>query len=135
MSTRTARMPATSPHSGALNRRSTGSRGRPRRSISWTLMMIPDGQWLSGTDGAAVPELALQPGFRGVSAGAEDADRVQAVLHEALGDVQLGHRRRGGGIPALGLQPGIPVNHQAARLQPEGHVDDPVGDGLELTDR
>src|SRR5262245_56005521 len=91
----------------------------------------------AGEDHAAdaVAQLALQSGLLGVSGGPEEPDGVEAILDEALGDLELGHRGGHGGVLAPRVQVGVAIDHQSAGLQPEAHVDDPVRDGLELADR
>ncbi len=67
--------------------------------------------------------------------GTKEANRVEAVLKKALRHVELGHRRPECGILALCLGPRITIDHEPAGFQPDGHVDDPIRDRLELADR
>ncbi len=67
--------------------------------------------------------------------GAEQSHRVEAVLGEALRNVQLGHRRPDRCILAVQSRPGITIDHEAAGFQAELHVDDPIGNRLEPGDR
>ena len=60
----------------------------------------------AGEDHAAdaVAQLALQAGLLGVSGGPEEPDGVEAILDEALGDLELGHRGGHGGVLALAFR-------------------------------
>ena len=106
------------------------SRGAAAMMLRW-MSLVPE----KITPPTLSRRLALQAGLLGVAGGPEDPDGVEAVLDEALGDLELGHRRGRGGVLAPRLQPGVAIDQQPAGLQPDGHVDDPVRDRLELADR
>src|SRR5262245_53797285 len=83
----------------------------------------------------AVADIVLLCASASVTGCTEDADCIETILHEALGDMELRHRRPDCPILAPLLGPGITIDHEPAGFQSDGHVDNPIRDRLKSADR
>src|SRR5262249_40557182 len=85
--------------------------------------------------GHGVPQVALDLELGGEAVAAVDLDGVEARLHPALAQVELGHGRVEHGVLSGRLQASDLVEQQPGGLHAHLHVHDLVGDRLELADR
>ena len=85
-------------------------------------------------DGHRVAQQRVDAGLGDHARAAEDLDRVEPGLHRRLRDPQLAHRDRFVAALARAMQLAGAVQQQAAGLEPQLHVDDPVRDRLERAD-